>query len=196
VPLFYAIFQKLLVNKKMSGHHLEMAKTKIEQVPVESLIPYARNAKKHSDEQVAQIAGSIREFGFNNPVLIDKDNGIIAGHGRVLAARKLNLQEVPCIRLDHLTDTQRKAYIVADNRLGEIGGGWEWELLKIETDEIVQAGIGLDLMGFTDADISRMLVSGRDSEKEAPEDFPEADENIDTQHQCPKCGYAWSGKSK
>jgi len=90
---------------------------KIESIAVEKLIPYARNARKHSDEQVAQIAASIREFGFNNPVLIDKENGIVAGHGRVLAARKLELEKVPCVRLDHLSDSQRRAYIIADNRL-------------------------------------------------------------------------------
>jgi ParB-like chromosome segregation protein Spo0J len=85
--------------------------------PVEALIPYARNARTHSDAQVAQIAGSIREFGFTNPVLLDGDNGIIAGHGRVLAARKLGLVEVPCIELAHLTPTQRRAYVIADNKL-------------------------------------------------------------------------------
>ena len=109
---------------------------KIEQLKTAELIPYARNAKKHDEAQVAKIAGSIREFGFNNPVLVDKDNGIIAGHGRVLAAQKLNLEKVPCIRLGHLTDNQRKAYILADNRLAEIGGGWDEDLLKLELNEI------------------------------------------------------------
>jgi ParB-like chromosome segregation protein Spo0J len=174
-----------------------MSQLKIEQVAVTSLTPYARNARKHSEEQVSQIAESIKEFGFNNPVLIDKDNGIIAGHGRVLAAEKIEMQTVPCIRLGHLSDSQRKAYIIADNRLGELGGGWDWDLLKLETDDLLAEGIiSLELIGWTEADISRMLVSGRDTEREAPEDFPEADENIETQHQCPKCGYAWSGKSK
>jgi hypothetical protein len=109
---------------------------KIEQIPTEKLIPYARNAKKHDAAQVSKLAGSIREFGFNNPVLIDKDNGIIAGHGRVMAAQKLELKTVPCIRLGHLTDTQRRAYILADNRLAEIGGGWDEELLKLEIKDI------------------------------------------------------------
>jgi hypothetical protein len=113
-----------------------MANQKLEQVSIETLIPYARNAKKHSDEQVAQIAASIREFGFNAPVLVDGQNGIIAGHGRVLAARKLELDKVPCIRLTHLTETQRRAYILADNRLAETGGGWDEEMLKLEVKEI------------------------------------------------------------
>ena len=109
---------------------------KIERIPTDALIPYARNAKKHEAAQVSKLAGSIREFGFNNPVLIDKDNGIIAGHGRVLAAQKLGLADVPCIRLGHLTDTQRRAYILADNRLAEINSGWDEELLKLEIKDI------------------------------------------------------------
>ena len=96
----------------------------IESVPIESLIPYARNARTHSEEQVAQIAGSIREFGFTNPVLIDGDGGIIAGHWRVMAARKLGLSDVPCIRLAHLTEMQRRAYIIADNKIA-LNAGWD-----------------------------------------------------------------------
>ena len=109
---------------------------KIEKIPTEKLIPYARNAKKHDAAQVSKLAGSIREFGFNNPVLIDKDNGIIAGHGRVMAAQQLGLADVPCIRLGHLTDNQRKAYILADNRLAEVNSGWDEELLKLEIKDI------------------------------------------------------------
>ena len=99
---------------------------KIEQLPTDSLIPYARNTRTHSEAQVTQIAGSIREFGFTNPVLIDGQNGIIAGHGRVLAAQKLKLGTVPCIRLSYLTDTQRRAYIIADNKLA-LNAGWDEE---------------------------------------------------------------------
>jgi hypothetical protein len=109
---------------------------KVEQVETVKLIPYARNAKKHDDAQVASIAGSIKEFGFNNPVLIDKDNCIIAGHGRVLAAQKLELKEVPCLRISHLSENQKRAYILADNRLAELGGGWDEDMLKIELDDI------------------------------------------------------------
>ena len=121
---------------------------KIEQIPTEKLIPYARNAKKHDVAQVSKLAGSIREFGFNNPVLIDKDNGIIAGHGRVMAAQKLELKEVPCIRLGHLTDTQRRAYILADNRLAELGGGWDQEMLKLELSDLGDLDVDLDSLGF------------------------------------------------
>jgi DNA modification methylase len=120
----------------------------IEQIETGSLIPYARNAKKHDDAQVAKIAGSIREFGFNNPVLIDAENGIVAGHGRVLAAQKLGLASVPCLRLSHLTDAQRKAYILADNRLAEIGGGWDEEMLKLELADLAALGVDVTELGF------------------------------------------------
>jgi hypothetical protein len=126
----------------------------IEHLPVETLIPAAMNAKKHSDGQVAQIAASMREFGFTNPVLIDGENGIIAGHGRVLAARKLEMEVVPCIRLAHLTDAQRRAYMIADNRLSEIGGGWDWDILRAEMDHLAELGdIDIMLTGFDAADI-------------------------------------------
>lgn len=128
----------------------------LESIGIEFLIPYANNARKHSDEQVAQIAASIREFGFNNPVLIDGDNGIIAGHGRVLAARKLGLTLVPVIRLTHLTDAQRRAYILADNRIAETGGGWNEELLKAELDRLTEEGFDVGLTGFDSADIDEL----------------------------------------
>jgi ParB-like chromosome segregation protein Spo0J len=105
----------------------------------DELIPYARNAKKHAPEQVAAIAASIKEFGFNAPVLIAADKTIVAGHGRVLAAQKLGLKEVPCVVLDHLTETQRRAYVLADNRLGELGGGWDAEMLKLEVEDLGEA---------------------------------------------------------
>lgn len=120
---------------------------KIIKIPIEQLVPYARNARTHSDEQVAQIAASIREFGFNNPVLIKADNTIIAGHGRVLAARKLNLSVVPCICLDHLTDTQARAYVIADNKLA-MNAGWDENLLSSELDELMNLDISAELLGF------------------------------------------------
>jgi ParB-like chromosome segregation protein Spo0J len=131
------VITKILQTEKntSSENYVMKNKPKIEILKTESLIPYARNSRTHSEAQVAQIAGSIREFGFTNPVLIDADNGIIAGHGRIMAAQKLGLAEVPCIRLDHLTETQRKAYIIADNKLA-LNSGWDEDMLALELGEL------------------------------------------------------------
>ena len=142
---------------------------KIEKIPTEKLIPYARNAKKHDAAQVSKLAGSIREFGFNNPVLIDKDNGIIAGHGRVMAAQQLGLADVPCIRLGHLTDNQRKAYILADNRLAEVNSGWDEELLKLEIADIDWAeikGLSVDDFEFGEIDFKEDEPEASDADAE------------------------------
>ena len=127
----------------------------IEQVAVESLIPYARNSRTHSDEQVAQIAASIKEFGWTNPILIDGESGIIAGHGRLLAARKLGMAEVPVIQLDGMTDTQKRAYIIADNKLA-LNAGWDDELLKLELGELDLEGFDIELTGFTQEEIDAL----------------------------------------
>jgi len=140
---------------------------KLEQIHPADLIPYARNAKKHDPEQVAKIAGSIREFGFNNPVLIDQSNGIIAGHGRVMAAIKLGLESVPVIRLSHLTETQRRAYILADNKLAELGGGWDEEMLKVELEAIKESDLDHLLTGFSDEEFNQ-LMSDESSDDENP----------------------------
>lgn len=129
---------------------------KIEQIPTADLIPYARNTRTHSPEQVAQIAGSIREFGFTNPVLIDAENGIIAGHGRVMAAGKLRLEKVPCIRLSHLTDTQRRAYIIADNKIA-LNAGWDEEMLGLELADLRELDFNLSLLGFDDSENEKQL---------------------------------------
>ena len=122
---------------------------------IDLLIPYARNARTHDDAQIAQIAGSIKEFGFNNPILIDKDNGIIAGHGRVMAARKLGLTEVPTILLDHLSETQRKAYILADNRIA-INSAWDNEMLSLELMDI-KDDVSLAMLGFNVDELDALL---------------------------------------
>ena len=140
--------------------------SKIDRLSVEKLIPYAKNSRTHSAEQVAQIAASIKEFGFNNPVLIDENNGIIAGHGRVMAAQKLGLQTVPCIRLAHLSDTQRKAYIIADNRLA-LNAGWDNEVLSLELSELLEDDFNLDLLGFEADELDALL--GNEEEGEEPE---------------------------
>jgi ParB-like chromosome segregation protein Spo0J len=134
----------------------KMNQPQIEIVRTADLIPYARNAKKHDEAQVAKLAGSIREYGFTNPVLIDAENGIIAGHGRVLGAQKLGLAEVPCIRLSHLTETQRRAYVLADNRLAELGGGWDADMLKIEIEELRELDVDLDGIGLDDSSMEEL----------------------------------------
>ncbi len=120
------------------------------------LIPYARNSRTHSDEQVAQIAASIREFGFTNPVLIDAENGIIAGHGRILGAGKLGMEQVPCIRLGHLTDAQKRAYVIADNKLA-LNAGWDEEMLRLEIADLHDLDFDLDLLGFSDDELAEFL---------------------------------------
>lgn len=124
---------------------------------IEQLIPYARNSRTHSDAQVAQIAASIKEFGWTNPVLMDGDNGIIAGHGRVLGARKLGMATIPCIELSGLTETQKRAYIIADNKLA-LNAGWDEEVLAVELTDMKDAGFDLGLIGFSTDEIDALLV--------------------------------------
>ena len=133
-----------------------------------SIIPYARNSRTHSEAQVAQIAASIKEFGFTNPILIDEKGGIIAGHGRALAAQKLGLKTVPVITLAHLTETQRKAYVIADNKLA-LNAGWDEELLRLEFDELSAAGFDLELTGFSLDEIDGL---GFDSDEEGDIEQP------------------------
>jgi DNA modification methylase len=131
--------------------------SKIERWPIEKLIPYARNPRTHSDEQVARIAASIVEFGWTSPILVDTNAGILAGHGRLLAARKLGLKEAPVVVLDHLSETQKRAYILADNRLAELAG-WDEDLLRGELAGLRDADFDLELTGFDDAELDRLLA--------------------------------------
>src|SRR6476661_2280210 len=129
----------------------------IEHWPLDKLIPYARNPRTHSDAQVAQISNSVAEFGFNNPILVDTNAGIIAGHGRLLAARKLQLQQVPIIVLDHLSETQKRAYILADNQLA-LNAGWDDELLGLELGALRDLDFNLDVIGFDDQELAHFLA--------------------------------------
>jgi ParB family transcriptional regulator, chromosome partitioning protein len=144
----------------------KMAKIEIEYISAGDLIPYAMNSRTHSDSQVTQIAASIKEFGFTNPILIDENSGIIAGHGRLLAAKKLGLQDVPTITLRGLTDTQKKAYVIADNRLA-LNSGWDDEMLRLEFAGIADAGLDLELTGFS-LDEIKALNFDDDCEVEMP----------------------------
>ena len=139
---------------------------------IEGLIPYVNNSRTHSESQVAQVAASIKEFGFTNPVLIDDDNMIIAGHGRIQAAMRLGLAEVPCIRLSHLTENQKKAYIIADNKLA-LNAGWDEELLRLELGNLDENDFDLSLTGFDDDELKNLLlpeqVNGLVDEDQVPE---------------------------
>jgi site-specific DNA-methyltransferase (adenine-specific) len=139
---------------------------------VDSLIPYARNSRTHSDEQVSKIAASIKEFGFLNPVIVDGESGIVAGHGRVMAAKKLGMDEVPVIEASHLTEAQRRAYVIADNRLA-LDAGWDDEMLRVEFAELEGLGFDLELTGFTMDEIKALepeqLTEGLTDEDAVPE---------------------------
>jgi DNA modification methylase len=139
---------------------------------VQDLIPYVNNSRTHSDEQVAQIAASIKEFGWTNPILIDGENGIIAGHGRLMAARKLGHNEVPTIELKDLTEAQKKAYIIADNKLA-LNAGWDDDVLKLEIGALQELGFDIDLLGFNPDELNSLLepeqVEGLTDEDEVPE---------------------------
>ena len=141
-------------------------------VAVEKLIPYARNSRTHSAEQVDQIAASIKEFGFLNPIITDGENGIVAGHGRVMAAKKLGLKELPCIDASHLTETQRRAYIIADNKIA-INSDWDVEMLRVEFHELQEMAFDLELTGFSLDEISELEFDAGE-EVDMP-DLPDGD---------------------
>jgi len=144
----------------------------VQQYKVEDLIPYANNSRTHSDAQVAQIAASIKEFGWTNPILVDGEKGIIAGHGRLMAARKLKMAEVPVIEISHLTETQKKALVIADNKLA-LNADWDLDLLTIELDELLADGFDLELLGFDKDELDKLLepeqIEGLTDEDAVPE---------------------------
>jgi len=147
----------------------------IDYLPTADLLPYAMNSRTHSDDQVAQIAASIKEFGFTNPILIDDAAGIIAGHGRLMAAKRLNLTEVPTITLEGLTEAQKKAYVIADNKLA-LNAGWDTEALTAELKRLQELDFNLDLIGFDSDELAQLLepeqVEGLTDEDDVP-DVPE-----------------------
>jgi DNA modification methylase len=149
---------------------------KVEQWPIEKLVPYAKNSRTHSEEQVAQIAASIREWGFTTAVLVDESGSIIAGHGRVMAARKLGMASLPVMVAAGWTDAQKRAYVIADNKLA-LNAGWDNELLALELGELGDLGFDLDLVGFTDEEIAALMpVQGTDGLTD-PDDAPSVQEN-------------------
>ena len=158
-------------------------------VSVASLVPYARNSRTHSAQQVDKIAASIREFGFLNPIIVDGQNGIIAGHGRVLAAQKLGLDSLPVIEAAHLTEAQRRAYVIADNRLA-LDAGWDNDLLKVELQDLDAQGFDLTLTGFELGEMAALF----DEPNFAPGtegDQGKLDELAPKMVTCPHCGGEW-----
>ena len=129
---------------------------RFEKVNIDRLVPYARNARTHSKEQILQLRASLREFGFVNPVIVDQNYNIIAGHGRILAAKEEGITEVPCVFAEHLTEAQKRAYILADNRLA-LSAGWDAEMLAVELSELQGADFDISLLGFNDAELNRLL---------------------------------------
>ena len=154
---------------------------------INDLIPYVNNSRTHSDEQVTQIASSIKEFGFTNPVLIDEQGGVIAGHGRIMAGKKLGLEQVPTITLAGLTDAQRKAYVIADNKLA-LNADWDFDLLRIEIQALEEMDYSLDILGFNFDELQDLFPSDSTDTSVDVDDFNEVD-SFDLDHKCPKCGY-------
>src|SRR5665647_2105421 len=158
----------------MEGNDKKMKMSEeLKLVDIDKLVPYARNARTHSDEQIKQIQASIREFGFVNPVLIDGKFNIIAGHGRILAAKLEGIKEVPCVLVEYLTDAQKKAYMLADNKLA-LNAGWDMGMLKIELEELEEFDFDLSLTGFNDLEIDLMIKEN----DEAFEDDFDVEANI------------------
>jgi len=158
---------------------------RFEKVSIDKLIPYTRNARTHSKEQIKQLRASLREFGFVNPCIIDKDYNIIAGHGRVMAAKEEGIESIPCVFAEHLTDSQKRAYILADNRLA-LNAGWDDEMLSVELSDLQASAFDLSLLGFSDAEMNK-LMGGMENAKD--DDF-----DVDAELQKPtlsKLGDLW-----
>ena len=161
---------------------------KVRKRAVSSLVPSAKNARTHTELQISQIAASITEWGWTMPILVDEDGGIIAGHGRIMAAELLGLDKVPTMVANGWSEAQKRAYVIADNKLA-LNAGWDMDILATEFVALDGADFDLKLTGFDDLEIKNL----RNIDPIAPEQFPEFDESIPTEHTCPKCGYKWSG---
>ena len=158
----------------------------VENIAIKSLIPYVNNAKQHPEDQVNKIASSIKHFGFNQPLVIDKNNEVIVGHGRLEAAKKLNMEQVPCIRAEGLTEAQIKAYRLADNRTAE--SAWDWNLVKVELEELQGLDFDIEVTGFDQGEIDNLF-----QEQQIPGDNKDIDEEelSKTENECPNCGFRW-----
>ena len=161
----------------------------VEQWPIDKPIPYGRNPRRISEDAIAKVAGSLKEFGWRQPIVVDPEGVVVVGHTRLLAARKLGLSEVPVHVATDLTANQTKAYRLADNRVGE-ESAWNDSLLKLELADLREMGEDMQVIGFDDDELEAFLAERDD---EAPEDFEEFGEDMETEHQCPACGYRFSG---
>lgn len=155
----------------------------IEMIARTALIPYARNSRTHTDAQIAQIAASIREFGFTVPILIDDSNRVIAGHARLLAAEKLKMNEVPCRRLSDLSEAQLRAYVIADNKLA-LNAGWDVELLTVELDDLREMGFDMKLVGFEPGELADLIGT--------PNVPPPDGASNKKECECPECGHVFT----
>ena len=164
---------------------------KIEELKIEKLIPYSGNTRTHNEKQVAQIASSIKEFGFTNPILIDSANGVIAGHGRLLAAQKLGMEILPCIRLGHLSDAQRRAYVIADNKLA-LNAGWDEEALAAEIERLLEDNFDLDLTGFSEDEIN---INTPDFDPGNENEQGQLDELEPKFVKCPSCDHVFDSRN-
>jgi len=162
---------------------------KVERRNIKTIIPYARNSRTHSDEQVAQIAASIKEWGFTNPILVDEDGEIIAGHGRLLAAQKLGLDEVPCITAVGWSDAQKKAYVIADNKLA-LNAGWDDILLKREVKELTDLNFDVELTGFSLNELSDLFFEP-DFDAASEDEQGKLDELDPKMVNCPHCNQSF-----
>lgn len=158
---------------------------------VADIVPYSKNAREHSREQVTQIVNSIREFGFTSPILIDAGNVLIAGHGRLAAAREMGMTELPAIVIEGLSDAQKQALRLADNKLA-LNASWDDDLLRAELMDLRDVGFNLGLTGFGEIEVAGLFPD----DPQAPDGFDSYDEDIETEHECPKCGYVFSGGKK
>jgi ParB-like chromosome segregation protein Spo0J len=158
------------------------------QVKTTDVVPYSRNARAHSPEQVTQIVRSITEFGFTSPVLLDENGMLIAGHGRLAAARQMGMIELPAIAIEGLSDAQKQALRLADNKLA-LNASWDDDLLRTELMDLRDVGFDLGLTGFGEMELDQLFAA----EPLAPDGFDSYDEDIETEHECPKCGYVFSG---
>lgn len=183
-----------------------MSKIEVVNRRIDDLVPYARNARTHSPEQIKQIEASLAEYGWTNPILIGPNNSVVAGHARLQAATNLRENKrakipnwydkhlVPTIDLSHLTETQRRAYVLADNRIA-LNSGWDTQMLALEMGDLGELGVDLPSLGFEQAELDAIFSTLKPAEDTAtpPDDFGEYNEDIETEHECPRCGYVFSG---